>query len=316
MQEKQFRTQRIERSCKTSPAQLKKPLQDLTKSASLREEFIKALKVNDKSDRTIKSYCDAVKMFQTFIHKHPLHVTENDIRAFFYLIKEKNYAPRSFNSIYYGLRAFYEIFLPDVPLMASFRRHKTNKHLVEVLTRHEVILLLRHTDNLKHKAIIETLYSSGVRVSECVGLKFSDLDRKEMLIHVSNAKGGKDRYTILSPRCLLTLEQYYRAFTPKQWLFEGHGEKQLSSHMAEIAVSNAAKRAGIKKTITPHVLRHTFATHFLESDGRLPVLQQMLGHEHIRTTARYIHVCNDLIRTVKSPLDLLSHNSETKGGRQ
>jgi integrase/recombinase XerD len=190
--------------------------------------------------------------------------------------------------------------------MASFRRHKTNRHLVEVLTRHEVTLLLRHTDNLKHRAIIEILYSSGIRVSECVALKMSDLDRKELLIHVCNGKGGKDRYTILSSCCLKTLEQYYRAFKPKQWLFEGHGDKQLSSHMAEIAVTNAAKRAGITKTITPHVLRHTFATHFLETDGRLPVLQQLLGHEHIRTTALYIHVCNDLIRTVKSPLDLLN----------
>lgn len=197
--------------------------------------------------------------------------------------------------------------------MASFRRHKTNRHLVEVLTRHEIKLLLRHTDNLKHRAIIETLYSSGVRISECVALKFSDLDRKEMLIHVRNAKGGKDRFTILSPCCLKTLEQYYRVFKPKQWLFEGHGEKQLSSHMAEIAVSNAAKRAGIKKTITPHVLRHTFATHFLETDGRLPVLQQLLGHEHIRTTARYIHVCNDMIRMVKSPLDLLGKSGVTEG---
>ena len=198
--------------------------------------------------------------------------------------------------------------------MASFRRHKTNKHLVEVLTRHEIKLLLSHTDNLKHRAIIETLYSSGIRVSECVALKFSDLDRKEMLIHVRNAKGGKDRFTILSPCCLKTLEQYYRVLKPKQWLFEGHGDKQLSAHMAETSVSNAAKRAGIKKTITPHVLRHTFATHFLETDGRLPVLQQLLGHEHIRTTARYIHVCNDLIRMVKSPLDQLENQCSTEGG--
>ena len=197
--------------------------------------------------------------------------------------------------------------------MDSFHRHKTNRHLVEVLTRHEVTFLLNHSDNLKHRAIIETLYSSGMRVSECVSLIFSDLDRREMLIHVRNAKGGKDRYTKLSPCCLETLEKYYRAFRPRQWLFEGHGGKPLSSHMAQIAVSNAAKRAGIKKAITPHVLRHTFATHFLETDGRLPVLQQILGHEHIRTTVRYIHVCNDLIRSVKSPLDLL-HSEEVHNG--
>ena len=192
--------------------------------------------------------------------------------------------------------------------MATFRRHKTDRHLVEVLTRHEITLLLRHTDNLKHRAIIEILYSSGVRVGECVALKFSDLDRKEMLIHVCNGKGGKDRYTILSPKCLNTLEKYYRVFRPREFLFEGHGDKPLSAHMAETAVSNAGKRAGIKKDITPHVLRHTFSTHFLETDGRLPVLQQLLGHENIRTTARYIHVCRELIRTVKSPLDLLNKN--------
>jgi integrase/recombinase XerD len=195
--------------------------------------------------------------------------------------------------------------------MYAFSRHRTNKHYVDILTRHEVDLLLRTTTNLKHRAIIEVLYSSGIRVGECVALRFDDLDRREMLIHV-NGKGNKQRFTIFSGRCLATLEQYFRSCRPKQWLFEGHGDRPLSEHMAEIAVSTAAKRAGIKKDITPHILRHTFATHFLESDGRLPVLQKLLGHEHIRTTARYIHISNAIIRTVKSPLDLLEPTIKNK----
>ena len=199
--------------------------------------------------------------------------------------------------------------------MEMFHRHKTSNYNIEILTRHEVDALLRHTDNIKHRALIEVLYSSGVRVSECVALEFADIDRTDMLIRVRNGKGGKNRFTILSNRCLETLEQHYRSNRPRTWLFEGHGDKQLSTHMAEIAVSSAAKRAGIGKKITPHILRHTFSTHFLETDGRLPVLQQLLGHASIRTTARYTHVTTDLIRSVKSPLDMLQHGAQKKGGR-
>ena len=213
----------------------------------------------------------------------------------------------------YGLKAFYRIFLPDVPLMGVFHRHKTFNCNIETLTRHEVDALLRHTENIKHRAIIEVLYSSGVRVGECVALVFDDIDRKEMLIRVRNGKGGKNRFTILSNRCLQTLEQHYRANRPRTWLFEGHGKKHLSTHMAEIAVRSAARRAGIKKPISPHILRHTFSTHFLETDGRLPVLQQLLGHANMRTTARYTHVTTDLIRSVKSPLDILKGGAQKKG---
>jgi site-specific recombinase XerD len=187
--------------------------------------------------------------------------------------------------------------------MSPFHRHRTDRHHVDVLTFEEIECMLKHTDNLKHRAIIEVLYSSGVRVNECVGLKFADIDRKEMLLRVVG-KGEKIRFTLLSQRCLATLEQYVRAEKPKTWLFEGHNGAALSTHMAEIAVSSAAQRAGITKPVTPHILRHTFATHFLETDGRLPVLQQLLGHEHIRTTARYLHISTALIKTAKSPFDV------------
>jgi site-specific recombinase XerD len=210
------------------------------------------------------------------------------------------------------LRAFFSVFLPDVPLMIHFRRHKTDKHAVEILTRDEIERMLRHTENLKHRAIIEVLYSTGMRISECVAITFPNIDRKEMLIRVIG-KGNKLRYVTLSPRCLSTLEKYFIAEKPVRFLFEGHGNKPLSPHMAEIAVSNAAKRAGITKKVTPHILRHTFATHFLEIDGRLPVLQQLMGHENIRTTARYLHIGTAMIKTARSPFDV-ELPSRDKGG--
>lgn len=188
--------------------------------------------------------------------------------------------------------------------MIHFRRRRTNKHAVDILTRTEIERMLRHTENIKHRAIIELLYSSGIRISECVSLVFADIDRKEMLIRVTG-KGDKSRHVTLSSRCLATLEAYVRTEKPKRFLFEGHGGQALSAHMAEVAVSSAASRAGITKKVTPHILRHTFATHFLEADGRLPVLQQLMGHENIRTTARYLHLGIAAIKTAKSPFDVM-----------
>jgi integrase/recombinase XerD len=211
------------------------------------------------------------------------------------------------------LRAFFSVFLPDVPLMIHFRRHRTKDNNVDILTRDEIERMIRYTVNIKHRAAIEVLYSTGMRISECVAVTFADIDRKEMLIRVVG-KGNKLRYVILSSRCLVTLEKYVLAEKPKRFLFEGHGGQALSKHMVEIAVSTAAKRAGITKKVTPHILRHTFATHFLESDGRLPVLQLLLGHENIRTTARYLHLGMAILKTAKSPFDIGPASSD-KGGR-
>jgi len=285
------------------------------KPVRLSEEFAKALKLQDKSERTVKTYVNAVAAFVKFHNRmNPLQATVNHIRAFlFYLREEKGYAPRTYNQFFYGLKAFFEIFLPEVPLMDSFCRMRTKYANITIITRHEFETMIRHTTNLKHRALLEVLYGTGIRVAECAKITFDDIDRKQMLLRVVG-KGDKQRFVTLPERTLKTLETYYRACKPQRYLFEGRGERPLTTTMIEHAIRTAARRAGITKKTTPHILRHSFATHFLETDGRLNVLQQLLGHEWIKTTFRYTHVTTDLIKTVISPIDLPASRFAAKGG--
>jgi len=282
---------------------------------SLSERFAIALKVQGKSERTVKAYVEAMRGFVSFMDgRNPLRATLNDIRAYLYHIRfERGYAPRTYNQIMYGIRAFYEVFLPEIPILDVCKRHSTSRRLVNVVDRTEVGRMLAATDNLKHRAFIELLYGSGVRVGECAALRFTDVDRENMLLRVEG-KGGVERLTILAHTSIETLVQYYHAFKPSQWLFEGRTGNHLTTAMIEYAVRSAAKRAGIDKLVTPHILRHSFATHLLESGCDIRTLQALLGHKHIRTTARYLHVRTDLIKAVRSPLDALNDSPKRKGG--
>jgi integrase/recombinase XerD len=216
----------------------------------LSDEFRKALKLQDKSERTIKTYNNAVLAFVRF-HNNlpPLRATVNHIRAFlFHLKEERRYAARTYNQFFYGLKAFFEIFLPDVPLMQSFCRMRTKATNITVITRHEFEAMIRHTTNLKHKALLEVLYGTGIRVNECAKIEFPDIDRKEMLLRVMG-KGNKQRFTHLPKRALKTLQNYYRAYKPKKYLFEGRDNKPLTTTMIEYAIRQAAQKAGIKKKL-------------------------------------------------------------------
>jgi integrase/recombinase XerD len=188
------------------------------KPARLSDEFAKALKLQDKSARTVKTYVNAVSSFVLFHNKmNPLQATVNHIRAFLFHIKEeKGYAARTYNQFYYGLKAFFEIFLPDVPLMDSFCRMRTKTCNITVITRHEFDAMIRHTTNLKHQALLEVLYGTGIRVTECSKITFADIDRKQMLLRVMG-KGDKQRFVLLPERTLKTLETYYRAHKPKRF---------------------------------------------------------------------------------------------------
>ena len=214
----------------------------------LRDEFVKALTVQDKAERTINTYVNSVEKFVLFHNMlNPLHATVNHIRAFlFHLKEEKGYAPRTYNQFFYGLKAFFEIFLPDVPLMQSFCRMRTKACNITIITRYEFEDMIRHTTNLKHQAILEVLYGTGIRVKECSQMTFEDIDRDQMLLRVMG-KGKKQRFTNLPERTLKTLEKYYREYKPTTYMFEGREDKALTTTMIEHAVRKAAQRAGIKK---------------------------------------------------------------------
>lgn len=280
----------------------------------LRDRFAMALKVQNKSDRTVKAYVDSMLGFCRFLAGlHPLAVTVNHVRAYLYHIRyERGLAARTYNQIMYGIRAFYEVFAPDTPICDVCMRHRTDDREIIVVDAQEIAAMIRATDNLKHRALIELLYGSGIRVGECAKLRFEDIDRANMLLHVTG-KGEKGRYTILPHSAVATLIEYYRSFTPVGYVFPGRDEgRPITNAMIEYAVRTAARRAGIDKKVTPHILRHSFATHLIENGNDISTVQALLGHKHIKTTARYLHVRTDFIKTVRSPLDVL----RDKGARR
>ena len=187
------------------------------------------------------------------------------------------------------------------------------KHLPTVLSQEEVERLLNATRSLKHRALLMALYGAGLRVSEACRLTIDDIDSSRMVIHVRQAKGNKDRDVMLSPVLLETLRQYWKGSRPKHWLFPGYGpDKPMTTKSVFLMVRSVAARAKITKAVSPHTLRHSFATHLLESGTDLRTIQLLLGHADVRTTIIYLQVSQQHIRKIVSPLDQLPGHAQTK----
>ena len=181
---------------------------------------------------------------------------------------------------------------------------KKAKKLPKVLSKEDVLKIITNTNNLKHKCIVSLLYSSGIRRNELINLKITDIDSKRMLILIEAAKGKKDRYTLLSNTLLKDLRDYYKQWKPETYIFEGAYGKQYSAQSVGQIVKNAAIKAGIQITVTPHMLRHSFATHLLEDGVDLRQIQVLLGHSSTKTTEIYTHVATTTFKKIKNPLDI------------
>jgi len=186
----------------------------------------------------------------------------------------------------------------------SIERKRKEYKLPEVLPKEDVLSLIENTNNLKHRCIISLLYSAGLRRGELLNLKLHDIDSKRMVIRVQNAKGNKDRYTLLSKSALEDLRKYYKLWKPVNYLFEGVKKDKYSANSVGRIVANAAKKARIKKHVSPHILRHSFATHLLEAGTDLRYIQKILGHNSSKTTEIYTHVATNTFSSIKNPLDL------------
>ena len=186
----------------------------------------------------------------------------------------------------------------------TIERPRKKEKLPKVISKEEVIRMIDHTSNLKHKCIISLLYSAGLRRSELLNLKPTDIESDRMLIRVEQAKGNKDRYTILSEKLLVNLRTYYKIFRPKNYLFESYKATKYSASSVLKIVKSAAERVGIKRTVTPHMLRHSFATHLLENGTDIRYIQELLGHSSTKTTEIYTHVAKTNFNNIKNPLDL------------
>jgi integrase/recombinase XerD len=256
---------------------------------------------------TQERYLSQLQFFMAYYQQPPETMEETHVREYLHhLIITKNASRSTVNIAYNALKFFFKYSLRRAFVMEHIPRAKKEKRLPVVLSQQEVRRILAATTNLKHRAILMTIYGAGLRVSEAARLKIANIDSNTMQIHVQLGKGNVDRYTILSQTNLDILRQYWATYRPKLWLFPGaSSDKPISSASIQQLFYRVKKKAGISKPASVHSLRHSFATHLLEAGTHLLSIQKFLGHSRITTTCRYLHLMPASIMKVKSPLDLL-----------
>jgi site-specific recombinase XerD len=273
--------------------------------------MLEELQRRNYSSKTIRLYLRHVGEFAKHFHRSPDQLGAEDIRQYqLFLIQKKKLAWSSYNQIVCALRFFYAKTLQRAFLLQEIPFPRMEQRLPTILSREEVAKILTVPRHLKTRALLMTIYATGVRRSEVALLRVNDIDSARMTITV-RGKGQKDRLVMLSPVLLQTLRQYWRHNKPKQWLFPGkNGDQPISDNDVFAVFKNAVRRAGITKKVSPHSLRHCFATHLLESGTDLRTIQILLGHRSLKTTARYLHVSQQHVQTTASPLDGLNLTKE------
>jgi len=268
------------------------------------EAYLRKLELKRYANATVKNY---VSSFEKFINYYKdielIYINENDVRNYLqFLIHEKrsnSYINVSVNAI----KFYYEIVLGMPNRFYEIERPRKEFKLPKVISKEEVLSIIEHTNNIKHRCIVSLLYSAGLRRSEILNLKLEDIDSKRMLLRVRLAKGNKDRYSVLNKSVLKDLRLYYKAYKPTHYLFENPvtRNKFSTSSVLKIVVQ-AAEKAKIARRVTPHMLRHSFATHLLENGSDLRHIQLLLGHNSTKTTEIYTHVATNTFINLKDLL--------------
>ena len=253
---------------------------------------------------TYKSYF--LQFIKYFLDRNPESIMPHEINAYILdLIESRHISASQQNQIINAIKFYYEKVLERKSEFYQLSRPRKESILPNVLTLEEVQKIFRLTRNQKHKCILMTIYSGGLRRSELINLKVTDIDSKRMLIKISAAKGNKDRFTLLSEKLIIELRKYYKIYRPNNFLFEGQTGNQYSATSIEKIFRAAVNRAGIRKHVTPHSLRHSFATHLLEQGTNLRYIQELLGHASTKTTEIYTRVASNALMKIKNPLDNL-----------
>jgi len=280
----------------------------------LRRRMIEDMTVRGINEKTQNDYIRHVKNFTIFIGRSPDTATPEDLRAYQLHQREAGVQPPTMNATVSALRLFFTWTCNQPDMARHLRIVKQAHKLPVVLTPEEVLLLLESAPGPRDKAALAVAYGAGLRLSEITNLKVSDIDSKRMLLRVEQGKGQRDRNGMLSPRLLEVLREWWLIGQPTTWLFPGRDPLvAISTKQIYRAVRNTAADIGIKKRVSPHTLRHSFATHMLEQGVDIRLIQVALGHSKLDTTARYAHVASKVLRDMVSPLDRLSPLVPKKG---
>jgi integrase/recombinase XerD len=272
----------------------------------LRRRMIEDMTIRNLSPATQRSYLNAVSKFSRHFGRSPDRLGLDEVHAFQVHLVATGTSWPSLNQIVCALRFFYGVTLGqgNIPERIAYAREP--QKLPVVLSADEVVCFLEAIPSLKSRTALTTVYAAGLRVSEVVMLKIADIDSGRMVIRVEHGKGGKDRYVMLSPQLLRILRGYWRLARPKRWLFPGRDEERpLEATTLHAACRSARTAAGLAKEVTAHTLRHSFATHLLENGADIRIIQVLLGHANLQSTARYARVATKTISKTPSPLDRL-----------
>mgnify|MGYP001559190347 CR=1 FL=1 len=275
--------------------------------STLRNKMIQQMQLKGYSKNTITTYIECLVNLSNHYNVSPDLLTVEQIREYIhYKLTEKKLSKSWMNQTISALKILFCQVLKREWSHLDIPRPRREKKLPVILSREEVSELINVTTNLKHRAILMLTYSAGLRLSEVSNLKIGDVDSKRMLLRILQAKGFKDRYSILSPVALDLLRDYWKRYRPSTWLFPTKPGQAVSQRTVQKIFKNSLHKAGIKKQVGIHSLRHSFATHLMEQGVSLPIIQQLLGHKSLKTTSIYLHVQQYSIHAVKSPLDTLS----------
>ena len=279
------------------------------------ETVRRELRLRNYSHKTIKSYLSCLRSFVSHIHpRHPREMTEQEIKSYLlHLIEERKFAAGTVNQVFNALRLLYVDLYKKPFVIGSLPRPQKEKKLPDVLNESEIRKLFAGVENLKHKTILMLAYASGLRVSEVVRLQIQDFDGERGLIHIRQAKGKQDRFTVLPESLRGQLYAYWKQYGlgKSGWLFPSEMRNQhISERSIQSVIQRAVKKVGIQKHVSMHTLRHSFATHLLEHGTDLRYIQELLGHQSIKTTEIYTHVSARKIGKIRSPLDFLENKNE------
>ncbi len=284
----------------------------------LRQKMIRVMELKNLSDNTQRAYLADVTGIARFYNQSPDKLTKEKIEDYLlYLKRDKGNAPNSCYSVLTGIRFFYK-YVTEKEIPVTYSISRTRRKLPQVLTMEEIWKIICSTNNLKHRLILMTTYSGGLRANETINLKAENIDSKRMLIKVKG-KGDKERYTLLSKRLLPELQHYYKTFQPNIYLFPSsykHKKHQaLSYESVRCIYENARKKADVKNGAGIHTMRHSFATHLLEAGCDIRKIQVLMGHARLSTTMIYLHVSRTTLSKIPSPLDLINTEDSAKEDR-